>query len=77
MTFDGGKIEDTSTTRQHVSIQNIVASEKGELVMAAKGRIVLWRYSNLVFSNILLFGKFIIDLNQRNREMYNILLALN
>ena len=52
MTFDGGKIDDKSTTRQHVGIQNIAASNKGELVMTAKGRVVLWRYSNLVFSDI-------------------------
>ena len=52
MTFDGGKIEDTSTTRQHVGEENIAASATGELIMTPKGRLILWKYSNLIFSDI-------------------------
>lgn len=49
MTFDGGRLEDSSNTKQHVGVDGIAATKEGEAIYNGGGKLVLWRYANLMF----------------------------
>ncbi|XP_060583868.1 uncharacterized protein LOC132740001 isoform X3 [Ruditapes philippinarum] len=49
LTFDGGSMEDSSNTKQHIGVDGVSATREGEALYNGGGRLVLWRYANLMF----------------------------
>ncbi|XP_045171361.2 uncharacterized protein LOC123533672 isoform X2 [Mercenaria mercenaria] len=49
LTFDGGSMVDSSNTKQHVGVDGVSATMEGEAIYNGGGKLVLWRYANLMF----------------------------
>lgn len=48
LTFDEGRIADSSNTKQHLQAEGISVTRQGEAIYKGDGRVVVWRYANLM-----------------------------